>query len=204
MLHLFGDGPRSTLVLAAIHGDEPASAVVGERLVEYLRQHPEATGGHPVAVLPVANPDGLADATRTNANRVDVNRNFPAANWKPTRPGPTHTGPYAASEPETCAVLSAVALTRPRRIISVHSGLNCNNYDGPPAARVLAERVAALNGYPVRADVGYPTPGSLGSWAGVDRGIPVLTLEIPADATGEQAWEQNREAILAGICMPEE
>ena len=24
-----------------------------------------------------------------------------------------------------------------------------------------------------------PTPGSLGSWLGVDRGLPILTLELP-------------------------
>ena len=48
------------------------------------------------------------------------------------------------------------------------------------------------NGYPTMASIGYPTPGSLGSWAGIDRGIPIITLELPARETGPAAWERNR------------
>jgi hypothetical protein len=40
--------------------------------------------------------------------------------------------------------------------------------------------VASACGWPVRTNIGYPTPGSLGSWLGIDRGLPVLTLELPA------------------------
>jgi protein MpaA len=50
--------------------------------------------------------------------------------------------------------------------------------------------VAATCGWPARGDIGYPTPGSLGSWLGVDRGLPVLTLELPPGphaAFGRQA-----------------
>jgi len=51
------------------------------------------------------------------------------------------------------------------------------------------------NGYPVSASIGYPTPGSLGTYAGVERKIPIITLELPrVDAEG--GWEQNRSALL--------
>jgi murein peptide amidase A len=35
---------------------------------------------------------------------------------------------------------------------------------------------------PLVMDVGYPTPGSFGSW-GADHGVPVVTYEFPLAAT---------------------
>jgi protein MpaA len=70
------------------------------------------------------------------------------------------------------------------------------NYDGPAAA--WAGAVAAACGWPARGDIGYPTPGSLGSWLGVDRGLPVLTLELPPGphaAFGQQAAAALDEAV---------
>ena len=62
-------------------------------------------------------------------------------------------------------------------MVAVHAPFACVNYDGPAAP--WAQAVAAACGWPARADIGYPTPGSLGSWLGIDRGLPVLTLELP-------------------------
>jgi protein MpaA len=211
-LYVFGGGAGApapgasfqTLVIAAIHGDEPSAAFVGRELVEYLRVHPEFTRetGAVVGVIPLANPDGVALRTRTNANGVDCNRNFPASNWRATRPGRNHTGPSPASEPETRAVMHAVETLRPARVVSIHSPLRCNNYDGPPAALALAQLMSRYNGYPVEASIGYATPGSFGTWAGVDRGIPVVTLELPPHTPGPRAWAENRDALLAVIEAP--
>jgi protein MpaA len=60
----------------------------------------------------------------------------------------------------------------------------------------LAAVLARYNGYPVQASVGYPTPGSFGSWAGNDLGIPVVTLELPRHNNGEKAWAENRDGLL--------
>ena len=197
-MHVFGDGPDVTLIFCAIHGDETTAAYVGRKLLDEFRQYPPAGPGHAVALLPVTNPDGVAAGTRTNANGVDCNRNFPASNWK-RRPGLLRSNPGTkpASEPETLAVMKAVELTKPARIVSVHSGLRCNNYDGPAAD--LAARMAEHNGYPVQASIGYPTPGSFGSWAGIDLGIPVVTLEMPRHNHGEKAWAENRAGLLAVV-----
>src|SRR5436190_262453 len=67
-LHQFGAGPRPVLVMGAIHGDEPTSAAVANALLDYLRQNPTTV---PVAIIPVANPDGYAANTRTNAHQID-------------------------------------------------------------------------------------------------------------------------------------
>ncbi len=61
--------------------------------------------------------------------------------------------------------------------MAVHAPFACVNYDGPAAA--WAEAVAQACGWPARGDIGYPTPGSFGSWLGLDQGLPVLTLELP-------------------------
>ena len=198
VMHVFGRGTCDLFVVGGIHGNEPGSAVVCEELVKHLRSNPAALMGRTVAVLPAANPDGLARRLRTNKNLVDLNRNFPASNWKKTRKGGLYGGAVAASEPETQAMLDVLERLGPRAIISVHAMAQpCNNYDGP--AEALAQLMSMTNGYPVRPNMGYPTPGSLGTWAGVDRQIPIVTLELPAKQRGEDGWTDNRYALLAAI-----
>lgn len=197
---IFGAGERPVFIFGAIHGNEPASAAVAERLMDELRRDAGSCRACPVAILPAANPDGLAAGKRTNAAGVDLNRNFPARNWHKARPGSTYGGPSAASEPETRAIIRAVEQLQPRLIIAIHAitgGRQCNNYDGPAGA--IGKAMAAHNGYPVTGTIGYPTPGSFGGWAGIDRQIPVITLELPAGAGGEACWRDNRQALRAAI-----
>ena len=62
-----------------------------------------------------------------------------------------------------------------KRILSVHAPLACvDDPDDTPWGRWLARKTDLEH----VADVGYPTPGSLGSWA-PDHGISVVTLELP-------------------------
>ncbi len=197
---VFGREGETTLILGAFHGNEPSGADVARSLIEHLRAHPELTRDRRVAVVPVVNPDGLLAATRHNRRNVDLNRNLPARNF-PSKPGAKFAGgPFAGSEPETQAVVTAIREIRPVKIISIHSiarGRHGNNYDGP--AHDLAVEMSRHNRYPVLTTMGYPTPGSFGSWAGVDQQIPTITLELPRDASGRTCWQENREALLAAI-----
>ena len=200
LLAIFGDGPERVLVVAGTHGDEPTGAAVAAALAQHMAARPEVVAGLTVGVLAAANPDGLRAGTRANARGVDVNRNFPSSDWRAARLGELSHGRMPASEPETRAVMRAVELVRPCRIVDVHAiarGWHCNNYDGP--ARELAELMSRANGYPVRASIGYPTPGALGNWAGTDRGIPTITLEVPGDLNGAEGWLENAPALLAFI-----
>jgi protein MpaA len=184
--------------MGAIHGNEPTSAVVAEGLLEHLRSHPELLEGRRVAILAVANPDGLARKIRTNKHFVDLNRNFPASNWAKTRKGMYYGGSAAGSEPETVALMKLFEELKPVRVVSIHSmDKPCNNYDGP--AKGMAETMSEFNGYQAKDNIGYPTPGSLGSWAGIDRGIAMVTLELPRKMGGKEAWEGNREALIAVV-----
>jgi len=200
-VEVFGSGPKTVLVLGGIHGDETRSVEVARLLADYLAANPEILAGKTVAVLVNANPTGAARRTRTNVSGVDLNRNFPASNWRPGTVGRRDfPGPAPASEPETQAILRAMELLRPGCIISLHTASRedtCNNFDGPAGG--LARLMAAQNGYPVLANIGHPTPGSLGSWAGIDRGIAVLTLELPQSRPGAECWDRNRGALLEAI-----
>ena len=199
LMYVFGSGPKPILIFGGIHGTEPTSAQLANRLVRFLRDKPQIWRNTPIAILPQANPDGLAKGTRQNINGVDCHRNFPAHNWRTSRPGNRYYGgPRPLSEPETRAIVQAVQMLEPRFIVAIHSipgGKYCNNYDGP--ARVLAEIMAQENHYPVKASMGYPAPGSFGSWAGIDQNIPTITLELPREEPTSKVWLANRNAILA-------
>ncbi len=214
--YTFAQRPHATLIVAGIHGDEPKSVYVARMLLEYLRVTPPpgtgasasaGTGAMPkrsagmfpgaVVIVPVLNPDGYAKRRRRNAAGVDLNRNFPTADWCLTSAHRrNYSGRTPASEPETRALLNLIASLQPARIIAIHSinrHRHCNNYDG--AAAQLARSMSRKNGYPVRSSIGYPTPGSLGTWAGRERVIPTITLELPSHHSPQRCWTDNRHAL---------
>ncbi|MGD8454190.1 MAG: DUF2817 domain-containing protein [Phycisphaerae bacterium] len=199
-LSIFGDGHPAIFIMAGIHGDEPNSVDLAEALLAFLRAHPETCRNRTVGILPNANPDGRVHHTRTNVNRVDLNRNFPAANWRPTKSRRLNHGSHAASEPETVAIRRAIDTVRPDVAVSIHAisgGRQCNNYDGP--GRDLADLLGQHNGYPSTGDIGYPTPGSFGSWLGRDEGIPTITLELPRGSSDTRCLERNRRGLVSLI-----
>jgi protein MpaA len=171
------DGAPPLLIVAGVHGDEPSSVAAAAELGRRL-----ATGAvaspQPVWLVPRLNPAGLARGQKTSARDVDLNRNFPATNFSRAYQPGYFPGEHPLSEPETAALAALIERETIAAVVAVHAPFACVNYDGPAAS--WAARVAAACGWPARADIGYPTPGSLGTWLGIDRGLPVLTLELPA------------------------
>ena len=227
-----------------------------------------------ILFIPCLNPDGMALNRRTNANGVDLNRNFPTKNWgedgseaglfqfnsqsfapspqpsssrgegvchdnlsnyqsfncgpspqpspqggegvccdshstsqpvnlstgEPPLPSPppqggreqasaSATNPYfggesAGSEIETQFVMEVINEYKPEKILTLHAPYKVVNYDGP--AKDWAESVSKIINYPVEESIGYPTPGSFGTYAGVERNIPVITLELDEEIPPEQ------------------
>ena len=173
------------LIFAAIHGEEPETTYALSRALRQL----VAPSEHCAVVL-AANPDGLVRGTRGNARGVDLNRNFPSRDWQPnavthrsTLEDPSDIllspGESAASEPETRALMTLISELTPKAVIALHAPLACID---DANASPLGQRLAQRTGMPLVRDVGYPTPGSFGSW-GVDQGIPVVTYEFPLAAT---------------------
>lgn len=192
----FGTGERPVLIVAGVHGDEPSSVAAA---VELCRSFALSPPSNPVVVLPVMNPDGLAARTKNSARDVDLNRNFPARNFTTAHDPRYNPGAAPASEPETRALVTLIDTVAPCGVVAVHAPFACVNYDGP--AQHWAEAVAAACGWPARGDIGYPTPGSLGSWLGRDRGQPVLTLELPGGPYAP--FRRQAQAALQTAINPE-
>lgn len=193
----FGKGDSTVLIIGGFHGEEIRGAELALTFAEYLNAQKNLEFMARVIVIPVLNPDGLIRQDRLNANGVDINRNFPTENWTTEARGPRYNpGTAPASEPETKLMMALLDLYQPQRIISIHSPLEMVNYDGP--GRDLAEKMAVHNGYPVSGDIGYPTPGSFGNYAGVEKNIPTITLELPRGSFASM-WEGNRDALLEAI-----
>jgi protein MpaA len=169
---VFGGEAGCVLVLGGIHGDEPVSSALVLRLAEHLEAHAADRSGRRVVVIPRANPDGLAAATRWNARGVDLNRNFAAGNFRPA----ARHGPEPLSEPETRALTAAIARHAPSCVVSVHGPLECVDPDGGAASRRLARRMAAVSPLPVK-DLPEMC-GSLGSYAGTQLGRTMVTYEL--------------------------
>ena len=143
--------------------------------------------------IPCLNPDGIQLGQRTNANGVDLNRNFPTKNWGENH-GDNATcddaetayygGTSGGSEIETQFLIDTIREFKPNRILTLHAPYKVVNYDGP--AKELAEKISTIINYPVEASIGYPTPGSFGTYAGVERQIPTITLELDEEIPVEQ------------------
>lgn len=192
-----GHGDSTTVIFGGFHGDEIPGVQLVFRFAEYLFFEKNDELKAKVIIIPVLNPDGLVRAKRKNANKVDLNRNFPTKNWKPKNSsGDFYPGNAPASEPETQAAINILEKYQPQRIISVHTALEMVNYDGP--ALSLAREMAQHNNYPVESDIGYPTPGSFGTYAGKERTIPTITLELKK-GTFEAVWQTNREALWVAL-----
>ena len=194
--------PIELLIVAAQHGDEPETTC----LLSHSLRRVEPKDLRAAAVLTL-NPDGLMRSTRSNLRGVDLNRNFPASNWsnasvayrwssKDPRDVALSSGTAAGSEPETVALLRLIDALRPKTIISLHAPLACVD---DPASSELAQKLAEKTGLELVTDIGYPTPGSFGTFA-TERSLHVITFELPHLSLEELRlqFEEIFEQLLRG------
>lgn len=195
---------RSGLIIAGTHGDETAALVSLSCALRSLV--PEARRHHTVLAV---NPDGCQLGLRANARGVDLNRNFPAANWRQgetryrwsssieTREVVLSTGEKPGSEPETHALCQLVHRLRPAWVVSFHDPLGCIE---DPHATPLGRWLAQAFMLPLVTSVGYETPGSFGSWCD-DLALPCITVELPPIST-DAAIERYLDAAIGLLRLP--
>ena len=172
----------TVLVIGVFHGDEPS----GEYLINRYLQDRNETQNR-LLFIPCLNPDGKNAQTRGNSNGVDLNRNFPTQNWEKTEKGSEYYGGESpASEQETQFLIYAIDKYKPDLIVTLHEPYKIVNYDGP--AKEIAEKFSEITGYTVEENIGYPTPGSFGTYCGIERNIPTITLELPEKEDKELLW----------------
>ena len=167
----FGNKLSSVIVIGCFHGDEPQGKFLIE---EYLNSHTETN----ILFIPCLNKYGYEHNIRTNGNGVDLNRNFPTENWEKTekQDNSFFGGNTPASETETQFIIDIIEKNKPKLILTLHAPYKVVNYDGD--AKEISEKISDIIGYPVEESIGYPTPGSFGTWAGIERNIPTVTLEL--------------------------
>lgn len=182
--------PIRVLVIGAMHGDELSSSSM---VFHWLSFAQDDNRNILWRFAPAVNPDGLLvkPAKRTNANGVDLNRNFPTPHWEEEsvrywqittkRDSRRWPGKTSLSEPESKFVYQQIEQFKPQLVVSIHAPYGVLDFDGPvlpptQLGRLYLDQVGVF-------------PGSLGNYSGIHRGIPVVTVELPA----AQATPRNVE-----------
>ncbi len=189
------------LVISLIHGDEAPAGSVARYWMERLESIDPRNNWR---VIPVLNPDGYKNKTRTNSHKVDVNRNFPTKDWnekaqvywkRETGSNPRRfPGDTSASEPETRCALKHIDEFKPDFIVSIHTPLKVLDFDGPNF------KPPKFDYLPWKSLGHYP--GSLGRYMWFERQVPVLTMELKEDLPkSNQPWGQLQDIIgvLVGL-----
>ena len=166
---------KSVLLLGGVHGDEVEGVILARGLINKLMDKPIKHLN--VTVVPEFNIEGVLLNTRQNYAGVDLNRNLPTKDWSD---GFTkiryYPGSKPCSEPENKNLNHFLETESVNYIISLHSWkpmLNVNGNCSP-----ISDYIAKKTNYIIKDDIGYPTPGSLGTYTGLEKGIPTLTYEL--------------------------
>lgn len=189
-------------VIGGTHGNEVEGVVCIEALRARLLKEQkldQILSEAELVLIPNINPDGVYKLQRVNAQNVDLNRNLPTKDWNPKTLDPKYPpGPSPASEPETQVLLKLLESRPPNFVISVHSFSNFminTNANCEP----VASEMQKINQYPIEPSIGYPTPGSLGTYLGMERSIPTITYEIERGLDFESICKVHVEAVWKGI-----
>ena len=206
----FGSGSNVVAYVGGTHGDEYASVTTVYSWIDDLdRNFSDIPSGTRVVVVPLVNPDGYAAGTRVNANGVDLNRNFPANNWKKDVIMPDQTlnknggGTAPLSEPEAAAIANYIVALNPSLTLTYHSqgSLVVANESGNSLSK--AETYGSLSGYWALGNSGlgdtfnYDTTGAFEDWLHDKYSLPALLVELGSHY-GDHIYS-NRDAMWAMI-----
>jgi protein MpaA len=146
-------------VIGVIHGNEEAGLLITDELLNM-----QVPKGVNLWVIPSMNPDGTALNRRGNANRVDLNRNFPYGWARIGQPGYwQYSGPNRASEPETKALVSFFREIKPALGVWYHQDLNIIS-PGVGFEGEIRSRYGAITGLPMKRITGGTYTGVAATW----------------------------------------
>lgn len=188
-------GPE-VLILGGVHGDEIEGVIAAQKILSICSaSFPYALN---LTVVPQFNPDGVLNKTRGNGNGVDLNRNLATKDWSPEAKTPRYQpGPFAMSETENQGLVRYIEDKKPIFIYSLHSWHPVLNLNGD--CQKVAEVLQKHTGYKIDDDIGYPTPGCLGTYTGLERGIPTLTYEIERGLDAASILKIHVPAIMESL-----
>jgi len=193
----FGSTGKHVLILGGVHGDEIEGVALAKFLIAELIESFDVP--LTVTLVPCLNIDGFLAGTRQNANDVDLNRNLPTADWNPSAFNDRYfPGGSANSELENKALVEFIKTQSLDFILSLHSFsrslLNVNGNCEP-----MSGFISDVTGLPIEESIGYPTPGCLGTYAGLERSIPTITYELPRGSGICEIIELHGETIKEAL-----
>lgn len=213
-----GKGTRRIVVVGAIHAGESGPELMLPAFERIVAEHKELLAQVSITAIPSVNLDerrrlaeGVPWYLRTNANGVDLNRNYPA-DWDTVDYGygldtsdpdsMTYRGPVPASEPETRAVMDFLRTGPVDSVYSFHCLASiCGAYLlGPKCAtkdETYTKKCRDLaNTYCQGMDGSHPadggfrhgtSAGSLPTWCYRELNVPAFDLEISSRETEARA-----------------
>lgn len=183
---------RRVVVLAAMHGDESGPS----RILTNLRDGRRIRGVD-LWVVPQYNRDGVVRRTRQNAHRVDLNRNYPY-HWRRLG-GSYYSGPSAASEPETRAVMAFLREVHPAYVVSFHQPLRGVGRT-PAKGLPLVRRLHAGLHLPVKSfNCSGVCHGTLTEWFNTSFPGVAVTVEYAGRLSTYQATRSGPSGLLSAI-----
>jgi murein peptide amidase A len=215
----FGNTARNCILfLGGVHGDELPTVYFMFKLAQYVKDNPALFKDKCIVIAPLLNPDGFLSEppTRINAHGIDINRNLPTRDWqanairqwilKTKKNKRYYPGAKPSSEQETLFQVALIKKFKPQKILSAHSPLNFYDYDGPSSDlnsfEHWMEQICKEVDHPLKKFKYYP--GSLGNYAGHERNIFTLTLEMPSSDfnRGLEYFQKFQPSILKFIDLP--
>jgi predicted deacylase len=206
----FGNGGQEILLVAGMHGSySPNTTQLADALRRELADNQNLVPDNTrVTVVPVLNPDGLANndnvAGRFNANNVDLNRNF-GCNWAATSRWQNRDvsgGTAAFSEPEAAALrnyVNEVNLIGAMVWYAAEGQVYASSCGGEPSTDsvALANAYAAAADYPAAREFdAYQINGDLTNWL-ADNGVPTISVLLSDRQNTE--FSQNLAGVQAAI-----
>lgn len=217
-----GLGERCIALVGAIHAGESGAELMLPAIERLLAEVPILFRRASLVAIPVLNLDqrqrlvaGIPWYLRTNANGVDLNRNFPA-DWSQVERGygydssdpqaMTYRGPCEASEPETLTAMDFLEAHCPAAVFSFHAlaslcghrflaaraGASDNRYAA--ACREFAEAYGSAMDpdFRLERDLEHTcTAGSLAAWCYRELAVPALDVEISPREKGYGACQKD-------------
>ncbi|MBO9523573.1 MAG: DUF2817 domain-containing protein [Nocardioidaceae bacterium] len=182
--------PNKAVFLGTIHGDEAGPA----KILANLRDGAPITGADVWVVL-YMNRDGFAHHRRTNARKVDLNRNFPVG-WRRLT-GRYYSGHKPASEPETRFVMRFLDGVNPDYVIGFHQPLyGVDTYAGK--TRTFSARLAHHLGLPRKTfTCNSVCHGTMTQWFNAKHAGVAVTVEYGRTVSARQVVVGARGLLLA-------
>lgn len=197
---------HNLLFIGGVHGDEPEGVWLAEELILWAEAYLKNTSDFAAnfLIIPCLNPDGFSIYSRCNGRGVDLNRNFPTKDWQTNQvKNRYYPGSLAASEPETQLLIHLIKQIQPSLIMHFHSYHEPMLIYSGNKGKATAENFALNRGVQARADIGYPTPGSLGQYGLLDLQIPVICIEEEEGTKREEIFSSYEASFYKLLSLSE-